>query len=646
MASRRAKLAGNAKVVVGLVLIGGFALLAIAGPWVAPFDPSRRSADLLSGPSARHWFGTTSLGQDILSQVLVGARGVMLIAFGSAAVATVLAVAVGVSAGYLGGWTDEGLSLLSNVFLVLPAVPLAIIVSSLLHGASDLAVLLMIGFTSWAWGARVLRAQTLSLRRRDYVEAARSVGEPALRIIGFEIVPNLTAVITASFVGNVMFAVMAELVLAFVGVSGTSDWNWGTILFWAQSQQALAQGAWWWFVPVGLAIALLGTALALLSFGVDEFVNPRLRGSAQRRVRTWTGRAVRMRGGFTPVLELATPEGDTEPDDVVLRVERLSVDYGTHAAVTAVREVSFALRRGEVLGVAGESGSGKSSLVQGIARLLPPPAVIRSGSVRYCAPGAEPVEILALPPAELRAFRWEKMAIVFQSAMSSLNPVHKISAQLTDVLAVHRPGMTAAARRERAAELLRLVDIPADRLDSYPHELSGGMRQRVMIGMALALDPEIVILDEPTTALDVVTQRQILLRLVALRERLGFSVVFVTHDLALLAEFADRVALMYGGRVCEVAPAEELVRAPAHPYGEGLLGSFPGLSGPRRKLTGIAGAPPDPRAMPSGCAYHPRCSRAFEPCADAAPDLLPLASGKPEHEVACWLRRTPPAGPD
>ncbi|GAA1027252.1 MULTISPECIES: dipeptide/oligopeptide/nickel ABC transporter permease/ATP-binding protein [Amycolatopsis] len=639
MARRKAKWAGNAKTAIGLVLIGGFALLAIVGPWVAPYDPSQRSADLLSGPSSRHWFGTTSLGQDIFSQVLVGARGVMLIGFGAAAVATMLAVAVGVSAGYFGGWTDEGLSLLSNVFLVLPAVPLAIIVSSLLHGASDLAVLLMIGCTSWAWGARVLRAQTLSLRRRDYVEAARSVGEPARRIIGFEIVPNLTAVITSSFVGNVMFAVMAELVLAFVGVSGTSDWNWGTILFWAQSQQALAQGAWWWFVPVGLAIALLGTALSLLSFGVDEFVNPRLRETARHRVRTWTGRAVRIRGGFTPVLELVTQAG--AEDDAVLRVERLSVDYGVgEAATTAVREVSFTLRRGEVLGIAGESGSGKSSLVQGIARLLPPPAVIRSGSVRYFAPAAEPVEVLALTPAELRAFRWEKLAIVFQSAMSSLNPVHKISAQLTDVLATHRPGMTAAARRERAAELLRLVGIPPNRLGSYPHELSGGMRQRVMIGMALALEPEIVILDEPTTALDVVTQRQILLRLTSLQKRLGFSVVFVTHDLALLAEFADRVALMYGGRVCEVAPVAELVRAPAHPYGVGLLSSFPELSGPRRKLTGIAGTPPDPRTMPSGCAYHPRCPRAFDGCAGAVPELLPLGPGKQEHAVACWLHQS------
>ncbi|GAA0810165.1 ABC transporter ATP-binding protein [Spirilliplanes yamanashiensis] len=323
----------------------------------------------------------------------------------------------------------------------------------------------------------------------------------------------------------------------------------------------------------------------------------------------------------------------------VLEIRNLDVDYGLgDQAVHAVREVNLTLHRGEVLGLAGESGSGKSTLAYGLTRLLPPPGVISGGEVIYHPPGGEPYDVLGLSDRELRAFRWAETAIVFQGAMNSLNPVHKISTQLTDVIKAHQPNLSAAARTARAREMLRLVGISPDRMESYPHQLSGGMRQRVMIGMALALEPQVVIMDEPTTALDVVMQRQILGQLIELRERLGFSVIFITHDLSLLVEFSDRIAIMYGGRIVEEAPAETLYRDPMHPYSQGLLGSFPALRGPRRELAGIPGSPPDLRAMPTGCSFHPRCPKAFEPC----PARLPIL-GQPDaptgggRTVACWL---------
>ena len=300
--SNRFRFVANTKAISGLVIIGFFVLLAFIGKAIAPYDPSQRSNDLLEGPSFDHWFGTTHLGQDILSQVLVGTRGVIFVGAVAGVVATVLSVIIGVTAGYLGGAADESLSALSNVFLVIPALPLIIIVASTLPNAGDTMVALVIGLTSWAWGARVLRAQTLSLRRRDDIEAARATGESTWRVVLFEILPNLTAIIASGFVGTVIFAVMSEITLAFIGISSISEWNWGTILFWAQSQQALAQGAWWWFVPAGLAIALLGTALSLLNFGIDEFVNPRLRSAGHTKVKMTNGRTVRMRVGFTPVL--------------------------------------------------------------------------------------------------------------------------------------------------------------------------------------------------------------------------------------------------------------------------------------------------------------------------------------------------------
>jgi peptide/nickel transport system permease protein len=298
---RHFRFIANPKAAIGLAVIAIYLIFAVIGPWVAPYNPDARSNDLVKAPSAHHWFGTTHLGQDIFSQVLVGTRSVVYVGFVAGIVATVLSIAIGVTAGYLGGVVEDTLSVIANVFLVIPALLLIIIITTTVESAGDGAVALIIGCTSWAWGARVLRAQTLSLRHRDYVEAARATGERTWRVVAFEILPNLTAVIASNFVGTVLFAVMSEITLAFIGVSGQSNWNWGTILFWAQSQQALDQGAWWWFVPAGLAIAVLGTALSLVNFGIDEFVNPRLRDSGGHKIRTRRGTAW-MRVGFTPVV--------------------------------------------------------------------------------------------------------------------------------------------------------------------------------------------------------------------------------------------------------------------------------------------------------------------------------------------------------
>jgi peptide/nickel transport system ATP-binding protein len=330
----------------------------------------------------------------------------------------------------------------------------------------------------------------------------------------------------------------------------------------------------------------------------------------------------------------------------VLEIKNFHVDYGLgDQAVQAVRDVTLTLHRGEVLGLAGESGSGKSTLAYGVTRLLPPPGVISGGSVIYHPPSGDAYDVMALTDPELRKFRWAETSIVFQGAMNSLNPVHKVSTQMLDVIKAHEPQLSPSARVGRAKEMLKLVGISADRMDAYPHQLSGGMRQRVMIGMALVLEPQIVIMDEPTTALDVVMQRQILAQLVELRERLGFSVLFITHDLSLLVEFSDRIAIMYGGRIVEEARSADLYRDSLHPYSEGLLKSFPALRGARRELAGIPGSPPDLRGMPSGCSFHPRCPQAFDRCSAEIPVLgVPSARNDPSRSVACWLPGRVPVG--
>jgi peptide/nickel transport system permease protein len=303
---KRLRFVSNGKAVLGLIILSVYVLFAIIGPWIAPYDPDARGNALIQPPSGDHWLGTTHLGQDVFSQLLIGTRSVMFVGFFAGIVATVLSVLIGVTAGYLGGKTDEGLSALSNVFLVIPALPLIIIITSTLENAEDWLIALVIGLTSWSWNARVLRAQTLSLRRRDFVDAARATGEKTWRVIVFELMPNLTAVIASGLVGTIIFAVLSEITLAFIGVTSGDTWNWGTILFWAQGQQALAQEAWWWFVPAGLAIALLGTALSLINFGIDEFVSPRLRSVGKTKIKTASGNTVRMRIGFTPVLSNTT----------------------------------------------------------------------------------------------------------------------------------------------------------------------------------------------------------------------------------------------------------------------------------------------------------------------------------------------------
>lgn len=272
----------------------------------------------------------------------------------------------------------------------------------------------------------------------------------------------------------------------------------------------------------------------------------------------------------------------TSPErNPVLTVSDLSIDYLGEPTVHAVKHVSLTLGRGEILGLAGESGCGKTTLAYGVNQLLKPPAVISSGRAVFHSREGYSIDLASLEGEDLRAFRWSRISMVFQGAMNSLNPVISIRAQLEDIFTTHRPDLPRRERRRRCAELLERVGVDPSRLTSFPHELSGGMRQRVMIAMAMALDPQIMIMDEPTTALDVVVQREILREITRLRAELGFAVIFITHDLPLLLEISDRIAVMRAGEIVELADAGELYTNPQHDYTKQLLASFPSLTGER-----------------------------------------------------------------
>jgi len=321
--------------------------------------------------------------------------------------------------------------------------------------------------------------------------------------------------------------------------------------------------------------------------------------------------------------------GRAPATDVLLDVRNLVVDYITpRGAARAVDGVSFTIRRGEVFGLAGESGCGKSTVAHAVMRLIKPPGQITAGQMLF-----EGRDILALSPRALQQFRWRQASIVFQSAMTALNPVINLGEQLSDAIMAHDP-MSKRLALERSAELFKLVGIESRRLKSFPHELSGGMRQRAVIAMALALNPELVIMDEPTTALDVVVQRDILQQIQDLQREFGFSILFITHDLSLLVEFSTRIAIMYAGKIAELSPADKLFHDPKHPYTVGLMNSFPSIRGPKKHLQGIPGTPPDLVSPPPGCPFAPRCQHVMSVCTSVYPLLRAV---QPGQLTACHL---------
>ena len=316
----------------------------------------------------------------------------------------------------------------------------------------------------------------------------------------------------------------------------------------------------------------------------------------------------------------------------LLEVNDLVVDYLTDAGqVRAVNHVSFAVGPGEFLGIVGESGCGKSTLLFGVAQLLSPPGELVGGEVIFRGR-----DMVRLSPDELRHMRWRDYSVVMQSAMNALNPMKSIGAQFKDTLEAHGTSSHAEIK-QRSTEVMNLVGIDATHLDSFPHQLSGGMRQRAMIAMALLYTPQLVIMDEPTSALDVVAQRSLMSKIKDLQRDLGFAVIFVTHDMSVVSRYSDRVMVMYAGQVAEEARTEEIFARPLHPYTRGLMNAFPSVTGPRRDLMGIPGAPPDLAHPPNGCRFHPRCPDVMPACLSHAPEFYPVG----DAQVRCLLYAEP-----
>jgi peptide/nickel transport system ATP-binding protein len=312
----------------------------------------------------------------------------------------------------------------------------------------------------------------------------------------------------------------------------------------------------------------------------------------------------------------------------LLEVRDLTMHYRTKKGdVQALDKVSFVLEKGESFGLVGESGCGKTSLANALLRLLPENAQVKDGQILFKGVG-----LLQLPEPEMRKIRWKGISMIFQAAMNSLDPVYKVGDQIVEALFTH-DGMAPPQARQRVAELFELVGLNPNRMDHYPHEYSGGMRQRAVIAMALACHPDIIIADEPTTALDVIVQDRILHRLDEIRRKLNMSMIYISHDIAVIAEVAERVGVMYAGKLVEIGPTEIIFKKPHHPYTAALMSSFPSIQGEKRELTIVPGEPPNLLKPPAGCRFHPRCPYATEICQKEEPKLEPFEK---EHLAACW----------
>ena len=573
-------------------------------------------ANYLLPPGGVHPFGTDQFGRDVFSRVLYGGQVTLAASLLGVGIAAAGGVSLGLFAGYSDGRSSAILMRLVDVGLAFPGIMIALAVVAVL-GPGMVNVELAVGISLILGYVRLVRAVVMAIKKHEFVEAAHAMGARPLFIVVRHLLPNVAGPIIVLTTSAIGWAIITASSMSFLGLGVSPPTpEWGADL---RSAMSYLQSAPWLIAP-GVAILLAIVAVNLLGDGLQDALDEDYADPVPLASGEWRGRRE----------PTTTADRQAQP---LLRVEHLSTAFSTRAGtVRAVDDVSFDLGSGEALGIVGESGSGKSVLARSLLHLVPDPSgKMISGSVSL-----DGVDLYRLSERELGRIRGSKIAIVFQDPLSSLNPTLTIGFQLSEGLMLHQ-GLGRSEAWARAIELLDAVGIPdgKTRASSYPFELSGGMRQRVMIAMAISCRPKVLIADEPTTALDVTTQAQIMELILRLRRTTGSAMVLISHDLGLVAGVVDRVAVMYAGRVVELGRVDTILKSPAHPYTLALLRSIPRLDRPRPdRLIAIQGVPPDPVRRPSGCAFHPRCPLAMDICRQETPQLEPL-DGE-HHEVACW----------
>lgn len=612
-------LARQPKGLLGLSLVVLFVAMALFGAFVAPYDPYAQSfANTLKAPSAEHWFGTDQLGRDVFSRVLTGARTSLGIGIGGVAIAFLIGVPIGMVAALRQGRIDFLIMRCVDIMMSFPDIVFALAIVAIL-GANTQNVIIAVGVVSIPVFARTARAVTSSILSEPYIEGSRSLGCSPTRIVLRHVLPNISGILLT--LSSLLFAttLLSASGLSFLGL-GTQppEPEWGTML--GESRSYLRSHPHLATFP-GLCLALAALGFNLLGEALRNIFDP----TTARRSPAASIFASLMGVRVDRNKPASAEPADGSADEPV-RAQKVRVSFfpGINA-VEVLRGVDFTAARGRTTAIVGESGSGKSTFLRVIATLLPGQAQVTSGTVQVAG-----AEITRCTPSQIRELRRRRIGIIFQDAASALNPVLTVGAQLVEAIR-QGGGPSHQEALQQAATLLTDVGIgdAHSRLDMYPHQFSGGMKQRIVIAMALAQEPEILLADEPTSALDVTIQQQILLLLRTIQTQRRMTLILVTHDLGLVARYADDVAVMYAGDVVEFGSVDDVLTRPAHPYTRALKDSAPGetVDGVRRRLPSIAGEPPFLGRLPEGCAFHPRCGLGADrkPCRTVAPERRQVA---------------------
>jgi peptide/nickel transport system ATP-binding protein/peptide/nickel transport system permease protein len=606
-------MAGRAiqRLMLAAAIVTGIVMVALAAPLLPLSDPVRMDVPArLAPPSWTHWLGQDEYGRDVLSRIVWGARVSLAVAFLSTAFAGVIGTTLGLFGGYLRGLIELLAVRSMEAILCFPPILLALLVVTLMGpGAATLVVALTILYAPGF--ARVAFAATLATRSLDYVTAQEALGARPLRILARTILPNVSPPLLVQFSLTVAAAMVLESGLSFLGLGVVPPApSWGLMIRGARS--TMEQAPWLLLWP---CLALTGTILAF------NLLCDRLRDLLDPRTREGTGWLARAGARILPSAAPAVSPS-------LLSVAGLTIEVDTPGGpVRPVRDIRLQLRPGETLALVGESGSGKTLTGLALLGLLPASMRIIDGQVLFVDRAGRTSDLVQLPDTDMRPLRGGEIAMVFQDPSSSLNPVHRVGDQVAEAIRAHQSisRNEAAAAAERWLNDVGLPD-PRQRARAYPHELSGGQRQRAMIATAVANGPRLLVADEPTTALDVTIQAQILDLLAALKSRQDMGLIFITHNLAVVSEIADRVCVMYAGEIVEDGPVVEVFADPRHPYTAALLASAP--EGEGAQLSAIPGAVPPPDALPPGCTFAPRCGKATERCRGARPALVEVGPGR------------------
>ncbi|WP_108125281.1 dipeptide/oligopeptide/nickel ABC transporter permease/ATP-binding protein [Saccharospirillum mangrovi] len=616
-----ALLVRNRLAAFGLAVMALVLLLVVLTPWLPLADPDTTAlANRLLPPlSDGHWLGTDQLGRDLLSRLLWGTRVSLAVGIAATLVAAFFGSLIGLLAGYFGGRIDGGLMRGIDMLMAFPYILLALAIVAAL-GPGLMNALYAIAIVNIPFFARNVRGLVVTLRHREFVDAARLSGLGDARILWQEILPNVMPVIVITMSTTVGWMILETAGLSFLGLGAqppTADL--GSILGEGRSLIINAPHV---ASLAGLVIFILVMSINLLGDGVRDALDPRLKAGALRRpaARTEVAKSARSK--------------PTEQTDALLSVRDLRTEFHLNGQIhQAVNGPSFDIQPGECLGIIGESGSGKSVTAMSLLGLVAsPPGVIVDGQVNV---GGE--NILGVSDERLRSLRGGELAYIFQDPLSTLHPQFSIGDQLVEAMRAHQ-WLSYRSAWKRAVDLLEAVRIPnaAQRARLYPHQLSGGMRQRVSIAMALANEPKLIIADEPTTALDVTVQAQVLKLLNQLRRERNASLMFITHDFGVVAEICDRVAVMYAGEIVELGPVHDILAKPAHPYTRRLIDCVPDVSRPSQTLAEIPGLPPTVSDLPVGCNFADRCDRVTAQCRQAPIKLQTL---NPQRQARCIFAR-------